>query len=69
MSYGRPLTLDEWKRAVKTLERKRVAHLPTGETIIPWIGTYGTTYSLRNDEGGCIIETGNLNKIKELVIK
>lgn len=68
MAYRRPLTAAEWKKAVETLRHNCVAHLPTGETIIPWVGTYQTTYSLRNDEGGWIINTWDLDRIKKIVL-
>ena len=67
MAYGRPLTATEWKKAVVALEHNRIAHLPTGDIIIPWVGTYETTYSLRSDEGNCIINTWDLDRIKKIV--
>ena len=67
MAYGRPLTAAEWKKAKATLDRNCVAHLPTGDIIIPWIGTYQTTYSLRTEEGNCVINTWDLERIKKIV--
>ena len=67
MAYGRPLTKAEWKKAVTALEHNRIAHLPTGDIIIPWIGTEYTTYSLRTEDGNCVIITWDIERIKEIV--
>jgi hypothetical protein len=67
MAYGRALTAAEWNKAVKTLDHNRIAHLPTGDIIIPWLGTSYKSYSLRSENGNCIICTWDLDRIKEIV--
>lgn len=69
MAYGRALTASEWKKAVETLSYNRIAHLPTGDVIIPWVGTWQTTYSLRTDEGNTVLYTGDLERIKNCLLR
>lgn len=67
MAYGRLLTKAEWEKAVTALKHNRIAHLPTGCIIIPWIGTEYTTCSLRTEDGNYVINTWNIERIKEIV--
>lgn len=71
MAYGRPLTASEWKKVVNELNHNRIAHLPdgSGDKIIPWVGTHGTTYELRSGNGNSLMTTWDLDRIKKIVLQ
>lgn len=65
------MTLTQWNRAIKYLDKHGSIRLPDGSEVIKWdesIVRYGPEYSLRSDDGQCVICTRRLEEIRRLVV-
>lgn len=61
------MTETQWRRCVSNLRKGYTVRIDEDTRIVPFVMSYGTTYSLRC---GCnvVISTCDLDRIKEIVI-
>lgn len=65
------MTNAQWRKAVELLQKGKTVWIDDQCIIVPWVDHNGnvTDYSLRTDEGNCIICTWNLDHIKRIVVE